>query len=411
MSGPHLSLFGAPGTNLNLGLDALMRGTVAAVVHELPGARFTVFDHHLGVRPARVPVGGTTVGVSHVGARRSRRVTRPESYAAMRASLLVGGRRNAGARAVLDSAAVLDVSGGDSFSDLYGRHRFRTVCAPKQLALSARRPLVLLPQTYGPFAGRRTAGRARALVLGAAQAWARDEDSFAALRELLGTAFDPARHHLGVDLAVLLEPAGALPAQARALLDDGPPPVGVNVSGLLWHDATPFGLRADYRDAVQALVAALVRRGERVLLVPHVLGDGAESDVRAAAALRFLLPDDVQPHVAAVTQLADAAQAKAVIAACSWLVGARMHATIAALSSGVPCAAIAYSGKFRGVFATLGVADAVLDARALDTGELVDAVLEAFDRRADARARLLRAWPGVRARAHEQMATVLLAAR
>ena len=334
MSGLHLSLFGAPGTNSNLGLDALMRGTVAAVVAAVPDARFTVFDHHLGVRPGRLPVGGTTADVTHVGARLSRRVTRPESYAAMRASLLVGGRRNAGARAVLDSAAVLDVSGGDSFSDLYGRHRFRKVCAPKQLALSARRPLVLLPQTYGPFAERRTAHRARALVLGAAQAWARDEDSFAALRELLGTAFDPSRHHLGVDLAVLLEPAGALPDDLAAVLADGPPPVGVNVSGLLWHDATPFGLRADYRRAVHEVVVGLVRRGERVLLVPHVLGDGDESDVRAAAALRSGLPDDVQERVRTLERLPDAARAKAVIAACSWLLGARMPGTLAALSSG-----------------------------------------------------------------------------
>ena len=39
-----------------------------------------------------------------------------------------------------------------------------------------------------------------------------------------------------------------------------------------------------------------------------------------------------------------------------------MHATIAALSSGVPCATVAYSLKARGVFASCGMAHAVADA-------------------------------------------------
>ena len=52
----------------------------------------------------------------------------------------------------------------------------------------------------------------------------------------------------------------------------------------------------------------------------------------------------------------DASEVKWCISKLDWFVGSRMHATIAALSSGVPCAAIAYSRKFRGVFATLGVA-------------------------------------------------------
>ena len=45
------------------------------------------------------------------------------------------------------------------------------------------------------------------------------------------------------------------------------------------------------------------------------------------------------------------------------------------MSSGTPCAAVAYSGKFHGVFATMGVRHCALDARRLDAASLVEADL------------------------------------
>ncbi len=407
----RLSLFGAPGTNTNLGLNALMQGVVAGVHHHDRDAQLTVFDNQLGVRRTEVQLADGQAHLDLIGARLSRRVTRRESFAAMRAALLVGGRGNPGARAVLRSTAVLDVSGGDSFSDLYGWHRFRTVCAPKRLALAAGRPLVLLPQTYGPFRDPRAAEQARQLVLGAQQAWARDPDSYAALRELLGPAFDPRRHRDGVDLAVLLQPAlpHDLPRDVSDALNGSPRPVGVNVSGLLWNQPGHFGLAADYRRAMSLLVERLVDAGALVMIVPHVLGSvlGQESDNLAGDELVESLPERVRPKVHTIRQLPDAGRAKWLIARCDWFVGARMHATIAALTSGVPCAAISYSPKFRGVFETMGAADEVLDARLLDTQELVAAALHSYERRVAVRNNLEKILPGLIDRARLQMAEVL----
>lgn len=407
----HFSLFGAPGTNSNLGLNALMRGTLTAAMQYDPGAGFTVFDNQLGSRRSTMTVGSREASFDVLGARLSRRVTRAESFTAMRAAVLVRGRGNAGARAVLDSTAVLDVSGGDSFSDIYGWHRFRTVCAPKRLALAAKRPLVLLPQTYGPFADPKAAEEAKRLVLASTQAWARDPDSFAGLRALLGSAFDPERHLDGVDLAVLLQPEtpGTLTPPLAALLDSDPRPIGVNVSGLLWNHAARFGLTADYRRAMSVLVQRLADGDSPVVLVPHVLGSkpGMESDNIASEELVASLPERTRARVHVVEGLSNASHAKWIIRRCAWFIGGRMHATIAALSSGVPCAAVAYSHKFRGVFATMGAPDGVLDARGLTTQALVEAALESYSTRADTRERLETQLPVVTARAQTQISHML----
>jgi len=53
----------------------------------------------------------------------------------------------------LDQAdVVLDISGGDSFADTYGQRLLWSQIVVKQLALAMGKPLVLLPQSLGPFA-------------------------------------------------------------------------------------------------------------------------------------------------------------------------------------------------------------------------------------------------------------------
>lgn len=410
--GPHIALFGAPGSNTNLGLNALMQGAMQAV-HELaPDAHFTVFDNELGVRAGQLATPTGPLRYDLVGARLSRRLTRPESYAVMTASLAVGGLGNHGARAVRRADLVLDVSGGDSFSDIYGGHRFRTVCAPKRFAIRARRPLVLLPQTYGPFDEPASARTARDLVLGARQAWARDPGSLAVLADLLGEEFDPVNHRLGVDLAMLLPPApstGLGPVLDTVLADS---PVGINISGLLWNRPDAFGLRTDYRAAMVTVVSRLVGSGHRVVLVPHVLGRhrGGEADNIAAEELLEFLDADARRAVTALPWFTDAGQAKTAISRCAFFVGTRMHSAIAALSSGVPCCAVAYSDKYLGVFAALGVGDAVLDARTLATDELVDAALAAAADPSVVRGRLAAAVPVSQQKARDQMADILAVA-
>ena len=59
------------------------------------------------------------------------------------------------------------------------------------------------------------------------------------------------------------------------------------------------------------------------------------------------------PTVNIVDEFDNPIKAKSFIADCDLFIGARMHATIAAISTGVPVIPIAYSRKFTGLFKTL----------------------------------------------------------
>lgn len=304
---------------------------------------------------------------------------------------------------IRSSQVILDISGGDSFTDMYGPARFAAITAPKLIAVENQKPLVLLPQTYGPFRDASCRKIAARLVGAARCCWARDPRSFAVLAELLGNSFDPKRHRCGVDVAFLL-PRG----RAARLSSDAASPVGVNVSGLIWNSPTAgrefYSFKADYREAVTRTVAGIAA-SVPVLLVPHVVTPRGhyESDRDACESLLAQLPAAVRGNVRISPDLANSCDAKGLISQCSWFLGTRMHSTIAALSSGVPTGAISYSDKTLGVFETCGQGEHVHDPRHLGTDELVERVMRSFERREGARASLATHLPGVLAKANEQM--------
>jgi polysaccharide pyruvyl transferase WcaK-like protein len=315
--------------------------------------------------------------------------------------------------------AVLDISGGDSFTDIYGHHRLDSICAPKQLALRRRSPLILLPQTYGPFQQSDSRARAERIVRAASIAWARDERSFAVLRDLLGNAFDADRHRCGVDVAFLLpteRPPNALVDQIGPLAtprgDRDRPVLGLNVSGLIWKDPerarSAFHFKADYNAAVRSFVLrALNETDATIALMPHVVTASGhyESDFDAARELRDLVASQnpsIADRILVVPAVDDPRHAKWIISRCDWFCGTRMHATIAGLSSGVPTAAISYSPKTLGVFETCAMGEHVADPTVSDADEIVEHLLRSMHARIEARQTLAAALPGVIAMANEQ---------
>lgn len=269
---------------------------------------------------------------------------------------------------------LVDIGAGDSFADIYGLHRLRRNLAMKALARLGGTPVVMAPQTIGPFATPLARRLARLCLSLCRFVATRDELSNRALDEL---GFRGKRIEAS-DVALRLP--YATPSRG-----DGPPRVGINVSGLLYGGGytgrNEFGIAFDYPGLIRVLIADFQARGAEVHLVPHVLVDGGrmamEDDMAACRAVAQACPGTILAPA-----FASPSQAKSYIAGLDFFTGARMHACIAALSSGVAVVPMAYSRKFAGLFGTIGYGRTV-DCTTQDAETVRAAVLAGFEARAD----------------------------
>ncbi len=290
-----------------------------------------------------------------------------------------------GAYAHLEAAdIVLDIGAGDSFADIYGTRRLKRVFWLKYLTHLAGTPLVLAPQTFGPFTNPVSRALARASINMSALVCARDKASVAHLREI-GVGRDVV---VASDVALRLRKEGGMPVVER-------PRVGLNVSGLMmsggYQGTNQFGLSVDYPALMERLIAGFLAHPKQpeVHLIPHVICPDmpVEDDMAALRALKEHFPS---VHVAPA--FATPSQAKGYISEMSFMAGSRMHACIAALSSGVAVVPLAYSRKFSGLFGALGYAH-VADCRTMSSETITNAVMDGFELRSvlakDARAAAL----------------------
>ena len=117
-----------------------------------------------------------------------------------------------------------------------------------------------------------------------------------------------------------------------------------------------------------------------IYLVPHVIswkGGGVEDDYTASLKLQ-----EEFPAVTVAPAFTSPSEAKSYIAGMDFFMGARMHACIAAFSSGVPVVPMAYSRKFAGLFGSLGY-DETVDCTSQSAEEILARIFDAYDRRVD----------------------------
>lgn len=419
----RVALFGAAPDTPNMGVSALFFSTVSGIAGFLDDVEFVIFDNGLGRRDETLQLpSGAVVPLIRFGARGGHRYYRPENLASMLLTSRLGALGawvNEGVRLIDSCDAVIDASGGDSFSDIYGVKRFNSVCRPKEIAVNRGKSLILLPQTYGPYKAPNVKRLAASAVRSAGMAWARDQHSFENLKELLGTCFKPAIHRCGVDMAFGLPAMPAaefLDSQLQAWLTGKTPDfplIGFNVSGLIYNDpesaVSRYGFKADYRRVVTTfLEKVLAESNARVVLVSHVmdLPGHYESDFGACDDVIKRLGSQYRSRVVATPSCLDQSQVKWLIAQMDWFCGTRMHSTIAGLSSGVPTAAISYSDKTKGVFDTCGQAAQVFDPRLLDNDGVIGGLWRSYIDRRNLRQSLSVSLPGVKEVAAGQMAAI-----
>lgn len=408
-------LLGGSFASMNLGLEALTRSLASSVWDAEPEAEISIFDFVRGSDLQSTPTARGMRTVRRHGLNPGRRYWRTDTLSTMEVMASLGLALGPGLRDLRAADVVIDISGGDSFTDLYGERRMGTQSRIKELVLRLGKPLVLGPQTYGPFNHQTSQERAARILRAAHQVWARDEDSATRAR---ATGGEHLNVHTGVDLAFALPKTLHEPLLEQLGAFGGGEVVGLNVSGLLWFQSrdpeSSLGLTVDYPRMVQGIVEGLFERGvQGIVLVPHVLEpEGSyESDREASQLLRSRLPAEAQARVRVLQGPYGASEVKGLMSQLSWFAGSRMHATIGALSSAVPTVGLAYSLKFKGVFESAGAGSSVVELRELSTEAAIEQTLTAYDQRESLSESLPHSAERLRSAATRQVAQMVSAVR
>lgn len=269
---------------------------------------------------------------------------------------------------------VLDIGGGDSFTDIYSNLRFVYVWLTKMMTVWRGVPLLLSPQTIGPFTRNPHTPLASWALSKSYSVVVRDIPSY----ELMQKLAPKARTIQSTDVAF------ALPFEDRSAERGGKRlRVGVNVSGLLLGEiergTNRFNLSFDYAELTRRFIADLLARGDTdVHLFTHATADyRSDDDGWAVDQLASEFPQAIR-----VPDFAGPSEAKSFISSLDFVTAARMHACIGAFSAGTPVVPIAYSRKFRGVFGQLNYGWYV-DTEGRTTDEALAFMHEGLARRAE----------------------------
>lgn len=333
-AGPRVLVLWAHESSPNLGVAVLARGSRDLVRRANPNSTVTLTNY--GARPPEIPWG------------------RPRSLLRERVQ-----KRNGMHEYFQRFDLVWDTRSGDSFADIYGFERHLTMCLVHEFARQAGTPVVMAPQTIGPFHDLRSKLLARRTLRRSDYVVSRDPVSTEVAKRL-GREVD----RTTADLVFGIDPPSV--GDRRDVL--------LNVSGLLWHK-NPHVDAASYRTLVANLVERLRAEGRDVALLAHVLDSSvSDNDVIAIRDLASGLPDDVE-----IVVPKDLDDVRSIIAGSRVVIGSRMHACLNALSVGVPAVPLAYSRKFAPLLESVGWTE-LFDLRTDTSVDVESQIVEAAAR-------------------------------
>lgn len=318
--------------------------------------------------PVELAVWGGTVGPDDVWANRLHRVVTDRARAGPRWSLLaaplrLGGRSGAELRQAHGLVSPSELDGlvdisGFALSDQRGPARAEQYARLVESHAAAGRPVVLLPQSFGPFDDPAVAAPSARAVRAADLVVARDGRSVEHLDSL------------GVDGTTVMRSPDitfgvAVPARRAA----GGGVVLLVPNRRVVTDRRTSWTHDTYVRALAAAADAAAAGGRRVGVLLHSAEQGdadiADAVVRAAGVR--------------VERIAPAAPvaAKEHLAAADAVVASRYHAAVGALSAGVPTVVVGWSHKYAELLADLGLPELlVTDESASGVGERLRAVID-----------------------------------
>lgn len=236
---------------------------------------------------------------------------------------------------------VFDLGEGDSYSDIYGKERFTKLNNSKKFFTFLKKKQFLLPQTIGPFSDERVKKSAFSVLKNIEQICVRDKLSYIYVKENLPNT----------NVQEFIDIAFALPF-VNENKNNEITKIGINISGLLWGGGytknNQFNLKVDYEDLIKEIIEYFISlKNTEIHLVGHVFDPkrNIENDFFVNQSIKVQYPE-----VVLAPEFSDPIIAKSYISNLDFFIGSRMHACIAAFSSGVPVFPLAYSRKFNGLF-------------------------------------------------------------
>lgn len=243
---------------------------------------------------------------------------------------------------------VAAINGGDGFSDIYNTGTFLSRLNETNIAMKCNIPVIILPQTIGPFKEKSNRTIANRILQYATRIYVRD-DKF--VKELDGMGL---KYEITKDLSAYMKPQSFD-------IDIKPNAVGLNVSGLTYSNTfrTLSGQFASYPYLMKAIIRYFQSQNVPIYLIPHSYNynnpEDSNDDLLAIRDLYAKLDNKSNVHVVDRDMISP--QVKYVISQMSFFIGTRMHANFAAIYTKVPLFGLAYSYKFKGAFEANGIYD------------------------------------------------------
>lgn len=384
---PIICLVGGGFSTQNFGVSALTLGILRSLLRSWPEVKFILVDYGKGaeLESIKLRIEGKELEVEKILFRFSKKfLLRNNIIRVLLITLFIRMipiqplrkvflKSCLSLRKMASADLICSIAGGDSFSNLYGFRQLLYVSLPVVLGLWLNKPVVLLPQTYGPFKGKLAKILAKYIFRRAKLIYSRDQESLKVVEGLIGSIKNHTR--FGYDMGFALE---TLPPESKIIkkieeMKLKGSLVGLNVSGLLFMEryrrTNMFRLKVNYKRLINNLLQNLIfQKGLQVILIPHVWGKEVDSESDEAACKRIYLEakDKYRGSLHYLHESFTPHTIKYVIGQCDFFIGSRMHACIAALSQYVPTIALAYSQKFAGVLKSIDLGELVIDLRKID---------------------------------------------
>jgi colanic acid/amylovoran biosynthesis protein len=263
------------------------------------------------------------------------------------------------------AAAVIDI-GGYQFGDPWGANYARNKARQTKNWVHSGQPVFFLPQAWGPFSTSPVSKAVSSIVNTATLSFARDKTSLAEIRKLVGTnspkvrfAHDIAWNFKGDDLSA-----------GKQLIKDTGFPLNYNKLTVCLTPNTQVYSRIESASGPQNEYIVLLREiaehlckahNAQVILLGHqFLEDNSVRKDDRTLCNYILSSLDSSLPVIHIDKTLSAAQTKSVIGNCDLLLSSRYHALIAAMSQGIPSAAIGWSHKYDELMSEVGLSSNVI---------------------------------------------------